>query len=91
MEVFYDWDQKKNEWLRANRGVSFEMAVAAIENGDVLDVKKNKKPREHQQLFIISLREYVYVVPAVVDGSKIFFKTMYPSRKLYKKLYEKET
>ncbi len=89
-ELFHDWDPEKNAWLLEKRGVSFEMVVAAIESGGLLDILRNKKPRTHQKLYIVLLEEYVYVVPFVEDSEKIFLKTIYPSRTLHKKYYEKK-
>jgi uncharacterized DUF497 family protein len=33
----FKWDAAKNEWLKLNRGLSFEGVVAAIEDGKLLD------------------------------------------------------
>lgn len=82
---YFDWDDDKNDWLIKNRGISFEMCQAAIESNMVLDVICNNHPYAHQKKLIIEINEYVYVVPFVEDETKIFFKTMYPSRKNTKK------
>ena len=84
----YEWDSEKNERLSCERGVSFEMVVAAIESGGLLDIIHNKKPREHQRLYIVRIDAQVYVVPTVSDSTKVFMKTIYPSRNMKKK-YEK--
>ena len=68
--------------------MSFEMVVAAIEGGGLLDIIQNKKPREHQRLYVVRIDAQVYVVPTVSDSTKIFMKTIYPSRNM-KKNYEK--
>lgn len=82
---YFDWDQEKNEWLIKRRGISFEMCQAALEQGHLLAVIPNKHPRNHQKMLIIAINEYAYVVPYVEDEQKIFFKTIYPSRKQTKK------
>ena len=69
----------------ANRDISFEMCQAALEQGYLLAIISNKHPRNHQKKLYILLNDYVYVVPYVEDEYKIFFKTMYPSRKATKK------
>jgi uncharacterized DUF497 family protein len=89
-ELFYDWDPEKNVRLLEKRGVSFEMVVAAIESGGLLDILQNTQPRAHQKVYIVLLEEYVYVVPFVEDSEKIFLKTIYPSRKMHKLYYEKK-
>lgn len=77
---YYEWDKVKNQWLIDHRGVSFELCVAAIGQGDLLDVIQNKVPYEHQFKYIIKMNDYVYVVPFVINGQKKFLKTIYPSR-----------
>ena len=86
---YFDWDDDKNEWLIANRAISFEMCQAAIEADKVLDVISNKHPYIHQRKLIIEIDEYAYIVPFVEDETKIFFKMMYPSRKATKKYLSK--
>jgi hypothetical protein len=87
---YYDWNEKKNEWLKRERGISFEMAVLAIESGNLLDrvknVNQNKYP--NQKVLIIKIENYVYSVPYVEDEEKIFLKTIIPSRKATKKYLE---
>lgn len=61
------------------------MCQAAIEAGHILDLMSNKSPYTHQKKLIIEIDGYAYVVPFVEDDKKIFFKTMYPSRKDTKK------
>jgi uncharacterized DUF497 family protein len=82
---YFDWNEEKNQWLIKNRGVSFEMCQAALEQGHLVAVVPNKHPRTHQKKLIIQIEMYMYVVPYVEDDTKIFFKTMYPSRKATKK------
>lgn len=82
---YFDWDRDKNEWLIENRGISFEMCIVAINQGDILSQEPNKMPYGHQKRYILNINNYVYVVPYVEDDVKIFLKTIYPSRKLKKK------
>ncbi len=87
---YFDWNEEKNEWLIAERGVSFEMCVIAIEQGDLLALVPNEHPRAHQKKFIVKIDEYAYVVPYVEDDEKLFLKTMFPSRKATQKYLSKE-
>lgn len=88
---YFDWDRKKNIKLMKERKVSFEMIVAGIQGGLVIDradhPNQNKYP--NQKMYIIEIDEYVYVVPYVEDDEKIFLKTIIPSRKLTKKYLNK--
>ena len=82
---YFDWDEEKNEWLLQTRDISFELCVACIEQGYLLDILANKAPRSHQKVFILNIEGYVYRVPFVEDEEKIFLKTAYPSRQDTKK------
>ena len=78
---YFDWDTQKNKWLLKERDISFELCIAYIEQGYLLDVLVNHAPREHQGVFIINIEGYAYRAPFVEDETKIFLKTAYPSRK----------
>jgi uncharacterized DUF497 family protein len=86
---YFDWDETKNNWLIKNRGVSFELLVEIIQSEECLDIVQNHPPYEHQQVFIVTIDEYVYRVPFVEDDEKVFLKTAYPSRKETKKYLNK--
>lgn len=87
---YFDWDEDKNKWLIANRGISFEMCIKAIEKGYILGEIQNKQPREHQSKRMLLIEGYVYVLIYVQDEEKIFFKTVYPSKKETKKYLNKD-
>jgi uncharacterized DUF497 family protein len=78
---YIEWDSAKNNKLIAEQGISFEMCMAAIENGDILAIIPNKHPYTHQKQIILNIDNFAYVVPYVEDDEKIFLKTIYPSRK----------
>lgn len=83
----YNFSTEKNVLLKKERGISFDEVIAAIQNGQVLDILKhpNKKKYPNQELMIVNVRGYVYIIPFVEqnDGC-IFLKTIYPSRKAKK-------
>ena len=87
---YYDWNEEKNEWLKRERGISFEMIVLAIEAGNLLDRIKNTNGEKYPNLnvLMIKVENYVYAVPYVEDEEKIFLKTIIPSRKSTKKYLE---
>lgn len=85
MRKYADWDEKKNQWLKIHRKVCFEEVLVAMDSGEVLDVIENSN-YPNQRLMVINLENYAYVIPYVEDSEKIFFKTIYPSRK-YTKIY----
>lgn len=84
---YFDWDQEKNNRLKAERDVSFEDVVIAIAEGKLLDIidNPNQKKYPSQKVYIVNIEEYVYIVPFVEDKVKYFLKTVFPSRKMTKK------
>lgn len=79
------WDEKKNEWLIINRGISFEEITELILNKEYIDIVENPT-RENQMYFIMKIRNYTWVVPFVIDEEeRIVLKTAFPSRKFHKK------
>jgi uncharacterized DUF497 family protein len=80
---YYKWNIKKNEKLKSERGISFEQVVMHIERGDVLDVTihPNQEKYPNQQIIIVEINEYAYLVPFVESSKGKFLKTIIPSRK----------
>ena len=80
------WDESKNEWLKAHRGISFEAIAAAIENDRLLgDVDHPGPNRKHQRMFVVDLEGYACAVPYVIDGNTAFLKTAFRSRNMQKR------
>ncbi len=81
--VIFNWDNKKNEQLKKERGVSFEQIVFLIENDCVLDILEhpNKKQYGGQRIYIINIDNYAYAVPCEDKGEERILKTIFPSRK----------
>jgi uncharacterized DUF497 family protein len=80
------WNHEKNAKLKQVRGVSFEMVILAMEQGQVLDdlVHPNPQLYANQRLMIVKLQDYAWLVPYVETESELFLKTMIPSRKATK-------
>lgn len=72
--------------MKAERGVSFEDVVFHIMAGDILDTvdHPNQKRYPGQQVHVIAIEEYVYLVPFVESDEEVFLKTIIPSRKATK-------
>ncbi|TGL64631.1 DUF4258 domain-containing protein [Leptospira sarikeiensis] len=81
--MIFDWDNHKNEAIKAERNISFERVVVEIESGSVLDILKhpNVKKYPNQIIIIVEIDNYAWVVPAIESNDTFFFKTAYPSRK----------
>jgi uncharacterized DUF497 family protein len=83
---YFSWSDEKNEFLKAERQVSFEDIVFYIELGYLLDVLEhpNQEKYKGQRIFVVQIEEYVYLVPFIEDDHEIFLKTIIPSRKATK-------
>ena len=79
----FRWNPEKNEALKADRGISFEAIVVAIDSGGLLDIlghpNQTKYPR--QQVLVVAADHYVYLVPFVEEKDCYFLETVIPSRK----------
>lgn len=87
MKIF-NWNSDKNQELIVARDVSFEEVIFHIEHDGLVDdiVHPNMKDYPNQRIFIVRIRDYVYLVPYVENDDEIFLKTIIPSRK-FTKLY----
>nr|WP_058022167.1 BrnT family toxin [Pseudohongiella spirulinae] len=86
MKIF-SWDNEKNKWLIAERGVSFERIVFLIENNALIDLVRHPNSDKYpsQRMFIVEIDNYAWLVPFVESDHEIFLKTAIPSRKATKK------
>lgn len=84
---YFDWSDEKNEELIKKRGISFEEIVFWIMHGGLLDVIEHpdKTRYPNQNILIVRIEDYVYIVPFVEDEQIIFLKTIIPSRKMTRK------
>ena len=79
----FRWSHEKNQQLRQQRSISFEAVVVAIESGGLLDVLAHPNPERYpgQQVMVVLIQDYAYLVPYVDGGDHLFLKTVIPSRK----------
>ncbi|MCK4505677.1 MAG: BrnT family toxin [Candidatus Aegiribacteria sp.] len=80
----FDWNDEKNELLKKERGVSFEEIVYHITHGGLLNTIEhpNQKKYSEQRIFIVNVEGYACIVPFVETETRIFLKTIIPSRKM---------
>jgi len=80
------WNLEKNALLKAQRNVSFEDVVFHIMAGDILDTidHPNQERYPDQQIHMIAIEDYVYLVPFIESEEEVFLKTIIPSRKATK-------
>lgn len=72
------------------RDISFEEIIAAIDANNLLDVLDHPHPEKYQnqQIYVVAAKDYIYLVPFVMEeNGDIFLKTIIPSRKA-KKIYK---
>lgn len=83
----FGWYDDKNAALLAQRSVCFEDVVLAIEQGRLLDVLEHPNQEKYgdQNIFLVHIQEYVWLVPFRETSDTIFLITIIPSRKATKK------
>ena len=88
---YFKWNSDKNEQLKRDRNISFEIITYLIESGKVLDIIENPNQDKYanQFIFIIEYNNYAFLVPFVEEENDIFLKTIIPSRKATKKYLRK--
>lgn len=79
------WNEDKNEWLKRERGVSFEDVIVIVEGNRVTDIIDNTEKYPNQRVYVVVIRDYIYNVPFVESDEHIFLKTIIPNRKSKKK------
>jgi uncharacterized DUF497 family protein len=84
----FRWNEDKNKQLQQERSISFEEVISHIEQGGLLDILEhpNRDKYQNQQIYVVSINQYIYLVPFIDNGNELFLKTIFPSRK-YTKLY----
>ena len=77
------WSPEKNAWLRSRRGIAFEDIVFHMMSGDILDTLEHPNQERYpgQQIHVVAVEDYVYLVPFVETAVEVFLKTIIPSRK----------
>jgi hypothetical protein len=83
-----NFNEEKNQLLKATRRVGFDEIIEAIGKGDLLaDIIHPSASRPNQRLYVVKIKKYAYAVPYVINPQKneIFLKTAWPDSDLTKK------
>ncbi len=82
----YAWSTEKNDLLQQERGVSFEDVVLNIQLGSEIDLFEHPNQERYpgQEISVVLIEGYAYLVPFVETDDEIFLKTIIPSRKATK-------
>ncbi len=80
---YLTWDPRKNDKLRAERGISFEEIVYHIGQDGVLNILEHPNQQKYggQRILIVRVGDYAYLVPFVETEAEVVLKTIIPSRK----------
>ena len=86
----FDWDSKKNSFLKATRNISFEAIVVHLSKGDVWRVAEhpNQSMYPGQKMYFVPIDHYIHIVPFEERGDIIWLVTIIPSRKATKMYLE---
>ena len=79
----FRWSAETNSALKAQRGISFECMVVAVESGGLLDILAHPDQARYprQRILVVAHDSYAYLVPFVEEENHFFLKTIIPSRK----------
>jgi len=91
-DLVIEWNQEKNEELKADRDLCFEDAEVLILAEDILaDLPHpNQDKYPGQRMLYLLIDNYVCVVPYVQEDNTLFLKTMFRSRKATKYFLNKD-
>ena len=81
---YLNWNPKKNELLKRERGIAFEEIAYLIESEQIIGIEENPG-RPNQKMYILEIENYAILVPFVENDKEIFLKTASPSRKYTKR------
>lgn len=82
-DIIFDFNQEKSHQLLRDRGISFYEIIPLLDEEHILDIVEHPNQAKYhgQKIYIINVNNYVYLVPFVRAGNKIFLKIIIPSRK----------
>ena len=88
----YEYSTEKNLKLLEERGIGFEDIIAILNVNGALTVidHPNAAKYPHQKIYIVDVNGYAYLVPFEKHSNKVVLKTIFPSRKLNKKYFNRE-
>jgi hypothetical protein len=92
IKQIYEYSDDKNQRLIKERHISFEEIIAALGNGQLLDIVNQPNPNKYpnQKMYVVWVNDYVYLVPFVETGNHtVFLKTIFLRRKAKKAIHKK--
>ncbi len=88
----FNWEPARNEQLKNERDVSFELVILCIEDDRILDVLEHPNPEKYigQKIYVLEMNNYAYLVPFEDKGEERILKTIIPSRKFTNKYLRRD-
>lgn len=82
----FTWTPESNRLLQEERNISFEDVILHFSVGGLLDTFEHPNQEQYpgQQIHVIEIEGYVYLVPFVESEDEVFLKAIIPSRKATK-------
>jgi len=79
----YEWSPAKNEWLKEHRNIAVEQVIFHLLQGDVWRIADhpNQDRYSGQKIYFVTVEDYIYLVPHIIEHDQVFLKTIIPSRK----------
>lgn len=81
MKSKYVWKPEKNEWLKRERKISFEIILEAIVDGgfkDLFEYRGSKQTHQGQKIMILEIQEELWKIPlSIQKNGLIFLRTAY--------------
>ena len=83
LTVQYVWDSNQNDFLKANRGISFEAIIVHLGREDIWKVTDHPDQARHpgQSILFVIVDDYIYMAPLEIRGDTLWLVTIIPSRK----------
>ena len=87
-----NWNDDKNALLKNNRDITFEEIAFLIHKNQVIEITNHPNQLKYpgQRIFVLKVRNYIYLVPFIETETEVFLKTIIPSRKATKRYLNKE-
>jgi hypothetical protein len=78
----YRWEEANDRYLRVVRHISFDEIVDALTEGP-FEIRENSSRRHpDQQVYVVRIKGYPWVVPFEETPDAIVLKTAFPNRRL---------
>ena len=73
---YVEWGEDKNTLLLQKRQVGFEDILSALSNGKLIETIEHPNQEKYtgQKIFVVNIKQYIYLVPFVETKEKILLK-----------------